>query len=242
MQILLGEREHGDSREIDFLRARQRQQKIERSLEAFDVDHQGLAGIERFAAFVLPQRRVVACAGLVVALALIVVRQSSCELHTVRGRSNRDLGHLGDKGERRSASKGSGSRKNARARSKRSSASPASGGTALATCSISAKSPLQCSATSQPASITADARSANGPRKRFHAEVVAHHQAFESDQISNHFTHYNGGYGGGSKVIEGLAARHGRSWPEARRLGPETAENPRLPAPLARPSIRGKSR
>src|SRR5262249_53901681 len=37
-QILVGERQNGDLLEVDLLRARQRQQQIERSLEAFDID------------------------------------------------------------------------------------------------------------------------------------------------------------------------------------------------------------
>src|SRR4051794_3503281 len=39
--------------------------------------------------------------------------------------------------------------------------------------------------------------------KRRHADIVAHHQAFKSDQLTNHFGHYNGGDACGSLPIEG---------------------------------------
>ena len=64
-------------------------------------------------------------------------------------------------------SNGCGSCRQARARAKRSAAMPSSGGTAPATSTISARLPLQCSATSQPAAITSRARSANGPPRAF---------------------------------------------------------------------------
>src|SRR6185369_10561294 len=40
VEILLGEREHGDLGEVDLLRAGEREQKIERAFEALDIDHQ----------------------------------------------------------------------------------------------------------------------------------------------------------------------------------------------------------
>ena len=36
-----------------------------------------------------------------------------------------------------------------------------------------------------------------------HADIVAHHQALQADQITNHFAHYNGRDGCGSLIIEG---------------------------------------
>jgi hypothetical protein len=42
-----------------------------------------------------------------------------------------------------------------------------------------------------------------GAAQRFHAEIVAHHQADQSDPISNHFAHYNGGRACRSPVVEG---------------------------------------
>ena len=39
-QILLGQRQYGDAREVDLLRAGERKQKIERTLEAVEIDDQ----------------------------------------------------------------------------------------------------------------------------------------------------------------------------------------------------------
>ena len=41
-QILIGQRQHGDLGEVHLLRARQRQQHVERALEAVQADDQGL--------------------------------------------------------------------------------------------------------------------------------------------------------------------------------------------------------
>ena len=45
-EILVGERQHGDLGEVDLLRARQRQQQIERALEAGDVDDERVLVVE----------------------------------------------------------------------------------------------------------------------------------------------------------------------------------------------------
>ncbi len=45
VEILLGERQHRNLGEIDLLGAGQRQQQVERSLEAFDIDHELIAGL-----------------------------------------------------------------------------------------------------------------------------------------------------------------------------------------------------
>ena len=43
-EILLGQREHGDLGEVHLLRAGQRQQQVQRTLEAFQIDDQRFAG------------------------------------------------------------------------------------------------------------------------------------------------------------------------------------------------------
>ena len=52
---------------------------------------------------------------------------------------------------------------------------------APATSSLSASTPEQCSATSQPAASAACARSASAARQRLHRQIVAHQQAVEAD-------------------------------------------------------------
>ena len=60
VEILLGERQDRDPGEIDLLAAGKREQEIERSLEALDVDHESLAGARRLAVVLLPVGDVIA--------------------------------------------------------------------------------------------------------------------------------------------------------------------------------------
>ena len=46
-EVLIGERQHGNLGDVDLLRARERQQQIERALVAGDVDDKRVLSIER---------------------------------------------------------------------------------------------------------------------------------------------------------------------------------------------------
>src|SRR6185312_16375285 len=139
---LVGEREDRDFCEIDFLLAREREQQIERPFEALDVDHHGrLAAGALFAERrfeILRAHELGPFAGSPAIILLKSLRAAS-------------------------ASNCSGTLRAARAAAARRAFSPVSIGACAATSCISERSPLQWSATSQPAARAARVRSATLP-------------------------------------------------------------------------------
>src|SRR6267378_789360 len=146
-QVLVGERQDRNLGEVDLLLAGEREQQIERTFEALDVDDQG--------ALVGPE----------------LGRQIGVELHDIRRHQTlaslpATLAIMRANSARAAAkSSGAGARRAASAASARAPARPESSGAALATASISARLPLQCSAISQPAASAARVRSAIVPDK-----------------------------------------------------------------------------
>src|SRR5262245_57306530 len=164
IEILLGERKHGDLGEIDLLGARERKQEVERPFETLDVDHEPIARFEHgFPALPVLDR---------VRLRRRLVRRGFDRAHALTVGSRPRLATCVPAASVTSAmasaaSNGSGARNCARALAKRSAARPSRRGTAPATSIISSSLPLQWSATSQPASIVPRARSANEPPRAF---------------------------------------------------------------------------
>src|SRR5581483_2236315 len=156
VEILLGEREHRNLGEVDLLGARECKEKIERPLEALDVDDQHLAGRGLDSLF----RRLPGGRG---GVAQLLGRRM---FGLVRHATGLPAASLTSAIASASAN-GSGACRKERALANRSAARPSSGGVARAVSSMSAKSPLQWSTTSQPAAITSRARSANGPPSAF---------------------------------------------------------------------------
>src|SRR5262249_26895515 len=129
-EILVGERKDGDFGEIDLLLARQREEKVERAFESLDVNDQRAFGARRRLGEIRIERDDVgvhACAACPPAVVSFT-------------RSARAA----------ATSNGCGFLRRASAASARRNALPASGGALAATSCISARSPLQWSATSQP--------------------------------------------------------------------------------------------
>src|SRR5262249_580149 len=130
-EVLVGEREDGNLREVDFLLAREDEQQVERSLETFHVDD---------------ERRLVGGAlrrdlGIKAELFFAHERPASSARTGAIMASNR---------RRASTTSISGAlRRQASAAAARRAAAPASGGAASATSYISSNRPLQWSTTSQ---------------------------------------------------------------------------------------------
>src|SRR5262249_36193867 len=144
-EILVRERQDGNFGEVDLLLAREREQEVERTFEALDIDH---------------QRRLARCT---------VRFKVGFELDVVGGHeiALRALA-LASISAAHSAAAGSSLTtrpRRASAASARAAASPVSTGTADATDRISSTSPLQWRTTSQPAAIAARERASIEPDK-----------------------------------------------------------------------------
>src|ERR1044072_3721665 len=138
-EVLVGERQDRDLRQVHLLLARERQQQIERTLEARNVDDQRLlvgGEIGRQCGFEIISHY---------ALAIMPANSSRAALTSI----------------------GAGLRRAFSAASARRAASPLSGGTAPATARISSSVPLQWRTTSHPAASEARLRSASVPDRAF---------------------------------------------------------------------------
>src|SRR5581483_5761361 len=175
LEVLVGELQDGNLGEVHLLRARERQQHVERSFEAVKAHHQGaivrdgilgrLPGFEagRWLGRLARGRVSVGHVNLgflqwktCESVNTTLIQAASCRTSARQASAS-------------ASSKGCCCLKTARACSKRASALPSSGGATAATASVSSRPPLQASTTSEPSASTAAARSATLPRSAFMA-------------------------------------------------------------------------
>src|SRR5215216_4946268 len=145
-EILVGQRQDGDLRQIDLLLPRQHQQKVERPLKSLDVDDQGrLAAVLDWGRILKIQffcRHAVATGGVIRATGAIIAEKRARA--SVRSNS-------------------AGGRRAAKAAAARCAGLPASMGASAATALISSRWPLQCRIRSHPAANAARLRAAMLP-------------------------------------------------------------------------------
>src|SRR5262249_44738888 len=146
LQVLVGERQDRDFRQIDLLLAGEREQEIERAFEALDIDHQcrlaaGAVGLQLRGG---------------IGFQLDLVRAQYVALPVASAASITAANSL----RAAATSRPSTFARRASAAPARAAASPASTGAAAATARISSRLPLQWRITSQPAAIAERERSA----------------------------------------------------------------------------------
>ena len=201
-EILVGERQDRDLREIDLLLARERQQQIERAFEALDIDDQRLlVGGE------IGRKRSFRSSSA-------IMRSPSCRRIPARARAT---------------SNGAGARRRRRAPHRRA-ASPRRQAAAQASATSRLSSSVAVAMEHDIAAGRERRARALGKRARqgVHREVVAHQQAVESDATANHFAHHCDRSRGRRDRIDG--AKHNMRGHPQRQLGerPEGREIGRL--------------